>query len=345
MATMDIFNSNAFSSIELTAALERVPYQPMMISSMGIFEDVRVRTTDVMIEERSGTLQLIQTTRRGEAPKERVTDLRLARSFRTPRIAKGDTLYAHEIQNIRAFGSDSEFMQVQAEVARRSSGPTGIQRDVELTWENMRLGAVQGLVVDADGSTLYNWFTEFSVTQDTEIDFDLDNAAPVAGVLRRKCAQVVRQMSRAGQGAFLANTRIQAIVGDNFWDDLIAHSEIRTTYLNTSQAAELRTSGVGWGESFVFGGIQWTNYRGTDDGSTIAVGTDKAKFFPVGAPGVFQVAWSPAETFEFANTPGRDMYLMTIPDRDRNSFVRIEMYSYPLFYCTRPKMLQQGRRT
>ena len=35
---------------------------------------------------------------------------------------------------------------------------------------------------------------------------------------------------------------------------------------------------------------------------------------------------------------------MTIPDRDRNASVRIELYSYPLFICTRPEMLQRAKK-
>jgi hypothetical protein len=52
---------------------------------------------------------------------------------------------------------------------------------------------------------------------------------------------------------------------------------------------------------------------------------------------VFRVAQSPAETFDFVNTPGPGVYAMTTPDRDRNAFVRIELYTYPLYICTRPE--------
>jgi hypothetical protein len=73
-------------------------------------------------------------------------------------------------------------MQVQAEVARRLAGPTGLIANVRYTWENMRLGAVQGLLVDADGSTLYNWFDEFGSSAPAEVDFNL--AAGTANSLR-----------------------------------------------------------------------------------------------------------------------------------------------------------------
>jgi hypothetical protein len=343
MATLDVFNSDAFSTISLTAAIEKVPGLPTMLGDMGIFETVPVRTTTVMIEERSGTLSLVQTDARGNPPKERASELRTARSFATARLSQADILYAHELQNIRAFGSETETMAVQAELARRTVGPTGIAKNLDLTEENMRLGAIQGLFADADGSTLYNWYTELGVSQDAEIDFDLDNASPASGAVRKLCAQVVRQMVRNAQGAWTPGTSVVGLCGDTFWDQLIAHKEVRETYLNQAAAAELRGPSA-W-EQLSFGGIRFVNYRGTDDNSTVAIPLTKCKFFPVGAPGVFQVAYSPGESFEWVNTPGRPRYMNTIVDRDRNAWVRVEMYSYPLYYCTRPKMLQRARNT
>jgi hypothetical protein len=68
------------------------------------------------------------------------------------------------------------------------------------------------------------------------------------------------------------------------------------------QAQELRNNvGAPFG-SFTYGNIMFVNYRGTDDNSTVAIGTDKCKFFPVNAPGAFMCAYSPAEFFPFVNT-------------------------------------------
>lgn len=329
--------------VEMLDAIERVTYVPQYLGSLGLFTPRPVRTESVAIEDRAGVLSIIPTTPRGAPLPQRTTEKRKIRDFRTIRIAKGDRLNASEIQNIRAFGTETEMMQAQAEVARRLSGPAGLQRDLELTWENMRMGAIQGIVLDADGSTIYNWFDEWSVTAAAEIDFDLDAASPASGVVRKKCNQVVRAMMTAAKGSWAASTRVQALAGNAFWDDLTAHVEVRQTYLNTMMAAELRQGNAY--ESFMYGGINWTNYRGTDDGTTVAIGTDKTKFFPAGAPGVFDVVYSPAETFDFVNTPGRAAYPMIIPDTDRNMYVDLELYSYPLFICTHPLMLQSARRT
>ncbi|MBK1719223.1 major capsid protein [Thiocystis violacea] len=345
MATMDIFNSNAFSAVELTGAIEQVPHKPQLLGSLNLFATRPVRVETVAVESREGTLSLIQTSPRGAPLEEGTGDARKIRDFRTVRIAKGDTIQASEIQNIRAFGRESELMQVMDEVMRRLAGPTGLMSQVELTHENMRLGAVQGILTDADGSTLRNWYTEFGVAQPTEIDFDLDNASPASGAVRTKCNQVIRQMMTAAAGAWIpGSTSVMALCGDNFWDNLTAHGEVRETYLNTQQAADLREINQPY-ETFRYGGITWMNYRGTDDGSTVAVNTDKAKFFPVNAPGVFEVAFSPLESLGFVNTPGKDMYSLIVRDKDRDMWIRPEVFSYPLFICTRPLMLQRAKRT
>lgn len=342
MATLDIFKQDAFKLTSMLQAIREVDYLPQRLGDMGIFTPNPVRTETVAIEKRGETLALIQTSERGAPLDQRNTEKRDIRDFRTVRIAKGDRITASELANIRAFGTESELMQVQVEVMRRLSGPAGLESQVELTLENMRLGAIQGIVKDADGSTIRNWFTEFGVEQPAEIDFDLDAASPASGVVRKKCNQVVRAMMKAAKGVWVPGTRVHALCGDAFWDDLTAHSEIRETYLNQQEASDLRTGNAY--QTFNYGGITFENYRGTDD-DTVGIDTDKAKFFPVNAPGAFMEVFSPGEKFENIGQLGERLYPMIVPDRDRDMWADIEVYSYPLHVCTRPLMLQRAKRT
>ena len=156
-----------------------------------------MRTETIAIEKREGALALIQTSERGQPLGQQAGVKRDIRDFRTSRIAKGDTLYAAEIQNMRAFGSDSELQTVQAEIAGRLAR---LKADVELTWENMRLGAVQGIVLDADGSTLRNWYGEWGINQAAEIDFALTTDTTD---VRKTCMTVTRAMMKAAKGAWL----------------------------------------------------------------------------------------------------------------------------------------------
>lgn len=345
MADMDIFRQDAFSMVEMVDAFERAPYVPGLLGSLGIFDPVPIRTEDIYIEERDGTLALIQTSERGEAPAEKDFAKRKVRSFRTQRLAKGHTITASEVAGIRAFGSSSELQEVQNEIARRLNGNDGIRADVELTHENMRLGCIMGVVTDADASTIYDWYSEFNISAPAEIAFDLGNAS---SSVRKKCNQVIRAVTRGLKGAGTPQTRVVGLCGDDFWDDLTSNAEVRSTYLNMQDAPLLRTGlridGDNFGV-FDYGNITWVNYRGTDDNTMVKVHTDKAKFFPIRARGVFKKALAPAEFFPFVNTPGREWYPMVLPDPSgRQAFVKLEAYSYPLYICTRPEALQQGKR-
>lgn len=337
MASMDIFQSNAFSMVSLTSAFEKVDFKPQLLGSLGLFRSTPIRTRTAAIERRNGFLSLVPTTPVGAPPTELENDKRDIRDVRTVRIAKGDTLYAEEVQNIRAFGSESELVGVQAEIMRRGAR---IRDDLELTHEHMRLGALQGTVVDADGaSVLQDWFTTFGISPPGVIDWELDQQSPVSPI-RQKCHDLVRSMARAAKGAFGTGTTIHALVGDKFYDKLVMHPEVEKTYLNWAAAADLRQN-TAFG-AFQYGGITWHNYRGTDDESTVAVASDAAHFFPVGATDMFEVAFAPAEFGPYVNTPGRELYVLSILDRDRQAYVRTEMYSYPLYICKRPEVLRTG---
>lgn len=265
------------------------------------------------------------------------------RYFDVPRLMHDDTLYATELQNIREFGQESVLMQVEAEVARRLSGPTGLLSSVEYTKEYLRLAAVQGMVLDPkDGSVLYNWFDEFGITQSSEVAFNL--AAGTANTLRPICNGITRSMARAAKGSFTSTTRVFALCGDAFYDQFTNHPDVIRTFVNWSDATALRDNSQGAAfAAFDFGGITWLNYRGSDDNSTIKIADDKVKFFPVGAPGIFREANAPGETVDWVNTPGKPVYVLPIFDTQRRMWWKMEAYAYPLFICTRPEVLQSGR--
>lgn len=336
MAGMDVFKADAFSMMSLMQAIENADYNPQLLGSLNLFQDEPQRTRVVAVESRDNELALIQTSEIGAPLAQLSGDKRAVRNFNTTRIAKGSRIMADAVQGIRAFGSETELAQVQAEVARRLQR---LRNDIELTWEHHRLGAVQGILLDADGSTLVDFFSEFGVAQPSVVEFDFD--ALNAGEVRAKIeAEIVRPLIRAAKGAFGPGSKVMALCGDNFWDAFVNHEEVRQTYLNQVAAAELR-EGTAFG-TFTYAGVTWVNYRGTDDGSTVAIGTNDVKFFPANAPGVFQVAWGPAEFMPAVNMPGVPLVPMIIPDDKRQAYVDVEVYSYPLHLCTRPLTLRRA---
>lgn len=336
MPSMDAFNGDAFSTRSLTGFVRRMDYNPQFLGSLNIFDPVPSRTRDVFVERRNGTLGLIPTSPIGAPPTERTTDKRDGVPLRTTRLAESFTLYAEEVSGLREEGTEDELMTVQTEYARRMGE---IREDMELTMEHHRLGALQGLLLDADGSSvIYNFYTEFNISQPAAIDFELDDASID---VRQKCKDTVRAMTRASKGAIVPNTTIACLCGDAFFDALVSHPNVEKFYLNHGAAQDLQANGSAFSK-FHFEGIDFYNYRGTDDESTVAIPTNEAKFFPIGARDVFKVAQAPAEFEPFVNTMGRQLYSINVRDRDRGAWQRGELYDYPLYMCQRPEVLQRA---
>ena len=337
MPIMDVFLGDAFTARSLTAAVDTYAYVPQFLDTIpGLFVPKPVRTDKVWIEKRDFGAALIQTSPRGAPPSQKGGDERKALAFNSTRIADASRVWASELQGVRAFGEEAAVKDLQLEIGRRQMK---MKSDFNLTKEHMRLGCIQGIVVDADNSVIYNWFDEFSVSPMAAVAFNFGSTA-VDGTIRKQCNALKRAMVRALRGLGGANVKVHALCGDTFWDDFIASSEVRKTY--QAQAALMLQNQVGgaW-EDFLFAGIMWHNYRGTDDNSTVAVPVNGCRFFPTGAD-IFQVAQAPAERFEFVNTLGQENYSWIVPDRDRDSWADVEQYSYPLHVCVKPDALCSG---
>ena len=337
MATMDIFEGDAFTIIELTRALENIPYKPAILSGAGLFGSRGVRARTVMIESRDGTLSLIPFSERGSAYESQIPERREMRAFVCRQFKKQDVLWASEIQSIRDFGSETAVQQVQAEVARKLGR---LRNDAEATFEFHLFNGIQGVVKDPkDGATVIDYHAEFGITPAAEVDFDLDNTSPASGALRKRCQALIESVEDTLGGLAAGQVQIRAECGSAFFADLVAHKEVRETYLNTAAAADLRGR---VGEEVSFGGITFRRYRG---GLGFGVPTDKAYFYPEGVEGLFEIYYAPADTFETVNTVGLPLYARMIPDRDRDEWVRLEIESNPLPICTRPQVLRSARRT
>jgi Phage major capsid protein E len=101
-----------------------------------------------------GSLTLVETTSRGAPAVQHVANKRKARSLTVPHIALEDTILADEVQNVRAFGSENMLEGVQAVVNQRLSE---MASKMDATLEHLRVGAIKGQILDADGTKL-SWF-------------------------------------------------------------------------------------------------------------------------------------------------------------------------------------------
>jgi hypothetical protein len=335
---MDVFRQDAFSAVSLSASVDKIDYVPDFLSSYpGLFIPDPVRTEAVWIEERTTGAVILPFSPRGAAPHQTGGDLRKARSFKTLRIADASRITASELLNIRAFGSEVNVKTLQEEVARRQQKIK--QHNFALTWEYHKFNCVTGAIVkDANGTTMYNWATEFGQSIPASVSFALGTYDANGGI-RKKAIAARRSIQKALKGVGTAKD-IVALCGDTFYDTLIGNKEVRETFLNQQEASDLRNKvGQEW-SSFRYGDVTWVNYRGTDDGA-FGMDTNTASFFPVGA-GIFRWAMSPGERFEHLGTVGQETYSAIVIDKDRDSWADVEVMSYPLPVCTMPSALYVG---
>lgn len=334
----DVFQQNGWGVIEFQEELEKVDFKPQLLGNLKLFESVYSRSKTIVIASKDRTLTLIPTSSTGAPPTELIPKGAKARKFEAVRLAKGSTVYAIELEGVVNLPFSVQTKTVAEEVAARTHS---IMDDMELTWEHMRFGAIQGRVLDSDGVTvLYDWYTEWGISEPAELDFELDDPATD---VRKKCRDLKRAMAVAGKGVWRADSSIGALVGDVFYDMLVNHAQIKETKLGNERARLLEN--VEGFSSIEIEGITFINYRGTDDGTTIAIGDEKARFFPINAPGAFKVGWAPANEFkEYLNHPGKEFFTLLLEDTSgRGEWDRVEMYSFPLFMCTRPEMLMRAK--
>ncbi len=341
MPMLNVFQNDNFGVVPLTDAIRDITFVPGRIGEMGLFAETSVATLTVALAKKGDQIVLVAPSPRGTSGQTTDKPKASLRSFVIPHFQIDDAIMADEVQGIRAWDTESDVETVMGKVGERLAEHT---QSMEATREYSRVGAVKGVVTYADGSTL-NLFTEFGVAQDAEIDLDLDNASPDEGILRKTCAGIVRQM--AGHLGGVPFGGVHCFAGDNLFDNLLQHKEVRETYKGWTEAQILRDGYISPNgksySAFEFGGIIWENYRGAV-GATSFIEADKSHFFPTGVPGLFRTYYGPADYVETVNTNGRRIYAKQW-EMPNGKGVNLEVQSNALDICTRPKVLLKAKRT
>ncbi len=336
MPTLDIFNDDAFSMQSLTAAVNNEPFTPGQIGGSGLFEEDGVATTIISVECLDGTLSLVEPSKRG-GPGETVGgDKAKLVPFEVPHYERNDAIYADEVQNVRAFGTESTAEQFAARVVRRQNRHL---RDLDATLEHQRLGAIQGSITTKSGVVMENLFTKFNIAPADPVSLELDvDATKVSEIVKKDI------IWSSGDSLDASYDGVHVFCGRDFYSALWNHPYIRETMLVGSRdAATLRRE---MPESFEYAGATWERYRAGRKAteSVVAAGgafldTAKACAVPTGVRELFITRFAPADYIDTVNTEGVPRYMMQMT-KPNNKGVDIEVQSNPISLCTQPGVLR-----
>lgn len=346
---LDIFRNDAFSHTSLQRVVDNAPFVPQWLGDMAIFEPKPIDTVEVLIYEKDGGFAIIPITERGAPDVQQLRRQGRLFGLKTVRLSKKDTLYAGDLQGFSdtALPENVRLRNAATEVANRTAQ---LKTDMEATKERHRLAALQGKLLDADDSVVFDYFDVFGVAEAPSIDVDF--TADELGVDEAMMffqEHIYVPIRTALEHRWMPNTRVGALVGDDYWGKLMRNPAFRELYKLMLQGRAIAmeqnplAAPNNW-ETVYFGGIYWTNYRGSTGGE-IAVAADEATFFPMGAKDVFNVYWGPGETLNDVNQKGRPEFLYVQPDVRTNiaDHVDILLRSYPLYACIFPKALMRSR--
>lgn len=313
MELVNILENDAFSMASMTQAIETAPTQPRELKELGIFVQDPIRTETAVIEFKEGRLEIAPLDERGDTYSSSSDEPRKLRYFKTKRVARHKRLTASDLAFVRQFG-DNEAMiiaELQKEIAKWQTGPGGLMDQCENRLELMRLGALNGLLLDHNGNTVYDFYAEFGISKPPTVFLDIANTSEFQ--LRKKIeSQITRPMRRKAKGRYIGEVR--ALCGEAAWDTLMANAEFNKRYeaaADAKMAGKLAEATLGTEVSFA--GVTWKEYFGADDGTSINLGAEEIKFFPGKGSNIFRHVLSPGETFDDLAQQGKEWYSYLVP--------------------------------
>jgi hypothetical protein len=345
--TLDVFKADGFSVTNLSLAIAEMDFVPSKVTDMGLFRTEGVTTTTVQVEKRRDGLFLVPSSARGGPGYAINQDRRSLRTFTVPHFQLDDAIQADEVQNIRAFGTDSELETVQARLNQKLMRGA---RSIDATIEFQRVKAIQGQLVDVrpNGTgnvagtitnnytteTLYDYYTEFGYTQRT-FDFPFSNAG-------LKVIQKLTEMRKALQDelGMAPMQRLYVLCGSDWFDALVSHASITAAYSNYWGGPRMVNDPLTqdlWYAEFVHAGIVFVVYYG-QVGNQPFVPVDQAFAFPLGVPDMFVSYFAPADYVETVNTEGMPRYAKQYETLNGKA-IQIEMQTNHLALLTRPNLV------
>lgn len=323
---MALSSESKFSMQAMTEAVNLLPDTATQIRELGLFKPKALNTTHATVELQDGVLTLVQSSPRGSSGTASQVAKRTKRTFDIPHLVRTDILRADEVQNVHEFGNPNKAQAVDKVVLDRLETMKG---DIELTREHLMLGALLGNIQDADGSVLYNLYTEFGLkrqvlnwklnTQTTQVGAHMDEAK--------------RQIRKNARGEVING--FVALCSPEFLDKFKYHDSVKDVLKEYREAAAYRED---TGAVLSYNGIDFIEYYGDFGGKAAKIEAGSAILLPKGTRNTFVECFAPADTNSAVNTLAQPLYAQR-EKLDLDKGWQLEVQSNPLPLLLRPSLV------
>lgn len=328
MTTMNL--EDLFNLATLTTAINTLPKPPTVLGDSKLFKLESTKHLYAVVENINGKLVLVENTSRHDEPSSKENHKRTRRVFEIPHLPKKSVLLPDELA-VASFG-ESDVSQEQSKVINDKL--QWLKNDIEATKEYHRIGAINGVIYDADGtSVIHDLCKEFGVKQvSMALGLDDPNADVRGNIIKTK-----RQAQKKLGGAMVKGWKCYCSA--ELFDKLTAHPNVQKAYLNYAEASD--KVGGDKREGFEFAGVTFIEYdvevMGTNGKLIRYIKEGVGRLVPV-VDGLFKEIYAPANYNETVGTLGKEMYAKVEP-RKMDKGWDLEAQSNPLIICTQPDAL------
>jgi len=327
---MDPWSDDVFGHLAIQPVVEKTPYTPRQVTSLGLFEPDNIETDTFFIDVANSVVRLTPFTDRHAVPDERDLERDDSVPFRCGAFRLHAPMAKDEILRLRRLGTKGR----ESLMARRDRKLQTLRRDLDASMELLYCSAIGGIVRAKNGNVL-NLFTRFEITQPDPLYFDLANKDE--GALLDFCEDAQR-IIRDNLGGIVP-TGYHAICGRSFFKKFRMNAEVRESYKDYVNIGRLRGENFKVFTAFHWGGIDWEEYQGGVDGVDFVEST-QCRIFPKGVPGMYRVPFAPAPSNP--EELGRPVYAFANEEPRKKEFIDMWVENYPMAVNTRPNAVLVG---
>lgn len=327
-----------YTASELTDIIPEVPNMYGRIYNSGIFKRSATRTTTFRLDEDQQNLGLLSFTERGGPAQKNRRGKRSQRLFEIPYISVQDTITPDDIQDVLKLGTDAVLETLDSKYEEISQQ---MVNKYNITFEYHEAMAAQGVLLDANGDEMLNYFTEYGITRKA-VNFVLGTDTTD---IKAKCAEVRRYMQDNLLGERMSG--VHCFAGRDWFDDFVSHPKVERAWDNFQGRSDNLANTP---ENFEFGGITFEEFYEVadvlnEDGTTTSrlfLPADEALFVPKGTQFTFMTKMGPPYSLQGVNQSksGLTVSPHVLPHGEG---IELKFQASPISICTRPALSVRGQ--